>query len=881
MTKSQTPAQVIATGARRGVVVLGPRVRKENVTTPCLVPHGRAFALCAALALVSGGAAAQEPALVPPAIVRADAVTDPRTGAGPRESVDLEIDIDREGAVLAVRAVGRAEGDPLAAAAIAAAKSFVFSPATRDGAPVPARVRHTVVFEERAPAMASFGGTVLDREKGTPIAGAEVVLSTGARTTTAADGTFRFDSLAPGPVRVTVSAEGHVTQVVDETLGAGELAETKVQLEEPADPEAFGATARIDPPPRETTRRSLNGDELFRMPGTRGDPIKAVQLLPGVGRQPFGTNSVILRGANLFDSQVFAEGAPVPLLYHFGGLSSFVHARALEAVDVYPSNFSTRYGRKLGGVIDVRLRDPKTDGLHGVLDLSLIDSSAMIETPVGDKLAVLGTFRRSNVDVFLNSARDTADLAITSAPVYWDYQSVVAFRPTEEDRIRLVAFGSKDRLALLFKKPNDVDPSIRGALDSSLEFHDVQIGWRHRFRGGAEHSTELTYGRVDTNEGFGNVGAGKFGLDTLQLRSEWTVPLSPAFRVVGGVDVLSSRINGRYTGIAQPADEGDTPIGISGQRTISIAAVEWIQQPAAYLEVGMRPIERLLLTPGVRADYNDFVGEGSIDPRLSARFEIDDKTALKGGVGRYTGHPQESRVVSPIGNPAIGLAHSTHATVGVERAITESTSVSVEGFGRWMSDMVRPTDGGRPPFYLDDQEGRVFGGEALLRMKPTGRFFGFLSYTLMRSERRDPGQPWRLFDRDTPHMVSSAGVVRLGRGWETGAAFRFTSGTPYTPIVGSSYDARTDTYVARRGAPMSDRNPPYVRLDARVEKKWTFSPVGDRQGRSAWSLAVYLDVQNVLNSPNREGFAYNYDYSKRYGASSLPILPSLGIRGEL
>lgn len=842
------------------------------MTTPCLVPKGRALALCAALALVAGRAVAQEPALVPPSLVRADAVSDPRAGAAPRESVDLEIDIDKEGAVLAVRAVGRPEGDPLATAAIAAAKSFVFSPATRDGAPVPARVRHAVVFEERVPVTASFGGTITDREKGAPIAGAEVVLSTGARTTTGADGKFRFDKLAPGPVRITVSAEGRVTQVVEETLGGGELTETKVQLEEPADPEAFGATARIDPPPRETTRRSLSGDELFRMPGTRGDPLKAVQLMPGVGRQAFGSNSVVLRGANLYDSQVFAEGAPVPLLYHFGGLSSFVHARALEAVDVYPSNFSTRYGRKLGGVIDVRLRDPRTDGLHGVLDLSLIDSSLLVEAPVGDKLSVLGTFRRSNIDAVLNSAQNTADLNITSAPVYWDYQSVVVFKPSDDDKIRLLAFGSRDRLALLFKKPNDVDPSIRGALEQSLEFHNVQLGWKHRFRGGAEQSTEFTYGRTDTSEGFGNVGAGKFGLDTLQLRSEWTVPVSPAIRIVGGVDVLSSRINGQYQGIAQPADEGDTPIGISGQRTISIKAVEWIQQPAAYLEVGMRPFDGLLITPGVRADYNDFVNEGSIDPRLSARLELDADTALKGGVGRYTGHPQESRVISPIGNPAIGLAHSTHATVGIERALGERASFSVEGFARWMSDMVRPTPGGRPPFYLDDQDGRVFGGEALLRLKPSGRFFGFVSYTLMRSERRDAGDSWRLFDRDTPHMVSSAGVVRLGRGWETGAAFRFTSGTPYTPIIGSSYDARTDTYVARRGAPMSDRNPPYVRLDMRLEKKWTFS---------AWALAAYLDVQNVLNSPNREGFAYNYDYSQRYGSSTLPILPSLGIRGEL
>ena len=71
---------------------------------------------------------------------------------------------------------------------------------------------------------------------------------------------------------------------------------------------------------------------------------------------------------------------------------------------------------------------------------------------------------------------------------------------------------------------------------------------------------------------------------------------------------------------------------------------------------------------------------------------------------------------------------------------------------------------------------------------------------------------------------------------------------------------------------MSARNPAYVRLDARVEKKWTFQ---------VWSLSVYLDVQNVLNSPNREGFSYSYNYRTRDGMRGLPIFPALGLKGEL
>jgi hypothetical protein len=170
----------------------------------------------------------------------------------------------------------------------------------------------------------------------------------------------------------------------------------------------------------------------------------------------------------------------------------------------------------------------------------------------------------------------------------------------------------------------------------------------------------------------------------------------------------------------------------------------------------------------------------------------------------------------------------------------------------------------------------VLGGDFLLRVRPTGRFFGFVSYTLMRSERRDElgpdGGRWRLFDRDQTHIVGATGAYRLGRGWEAGASIRYTSGTPYTPVVGSTYDGTTDVYSPRLGPAMSARNPAFSRIDLRIQKTWTFS---------RWSLAAYLDVQNVLNSPNREGFEYSYDYRRRQGNGGLPILPILGLRGEL
>jgi TonB family protein len=768
---------------------------------------GRAAVVCALLAGTQH-ASAQE--LVPPRLSQSGAPVDPRTGAAPASSVELELDIERDGTVSDARVTRSSGSEVVDASAVEAAKHFVFEPATRDGEPIEARIRYEQSFPER----------VLAPEPPSP---------------------------APPPAPPT-------------------------EEEPKPDPEEFVGTARVEAPPREPTKRTLSREELTRVAGTRGDPLRAVELLPGVSRPAVGGGTPILRGANQFDSQVFLDGAPVPILFHLGGLTSFVHSRVLDTVELYPSNFGVRYGRKVGGVVEAKLRDPRTDGFHAIAEASLLDTSLLVETPIGKNLSFLAAARRSNIDAFLNAASDTGDLAITAAPVYWDYQGIAAWKPTDEDRIRLMAYGSSDRLAAVLSKANDNDPAVRGAFDAEDVFHRVQAGWRHRFGGGSEQNTELTYGRYDGHGIFGTLGRAQWGIDTVQARSEWTGVVSPALRVTGGIDALGNRFAGSYSGIPVPPDEGDQAVGPSRQGRISIATDTWVLLPAAYLEAGIRPVPELLLAPGVRADYNDQIKQGAVDPRFSARVDVTERTAIKAGIGRFSQSPDERMVADGIGNPNLRMTHALHGSAGVEQKFGDDVSASLEGFGKKIDGIVTNTPDGRAPFFVNSQEGRIFGGEFMLRLRPAGRFFGFLSYTLMRSERRDENGAWRLFDRDQPHIVNATGTYRLGRGWEVGASVRYTSGTPYTPVTSATYDASTDTYAARLGRPMSARNPAFSRIDVRVQKTWTFS---------AWSLAAYVDVQNLLNSPNREGFAYSYDYRSRDGVRGLPILPIIGLRGEL
>ena len=152
-------------------------------------------------------------------------------------------------------------------------------------------------------------------------------------------------------------------------------------------------------------------------------------------------------------------------------------------------------------------------------------------------------------------------------------------------------------------------------------------------------------------------------------------------------------------------------------------------------------------------------------------------------------------------------------------------------------------------------------------------YFGYLSYTLSRSERKDgPLEPWRLFDFDQTHILTAAFVYNFPRNWEIGGTFRVVSGNPGTPVIGSIYDALNDVYIPIDGRVNTLRNPLFHQLDIRIQKKWIFE---------GWRLAVFLDIRNAYNQQNQEGIIYNYDFSQQTPLLGLPIIPALGIRGEL
>ena len=637
----------------------------------------------------------------------------------------------------------------------------------------------------------------------------------------------------------------------------------------------FEALAEVEAPPREPTKRTLEQEQLTTVPGTRGDALRAIEIMPGVARTQFGTNPgpPSLRGSPPSESLVLLDGAQLPLLYHFGGLTSIFNSHLLESVMLYPGNFSARYGRAGGGVVEAKVRDPKSDRLHAKLELSLIDSFALAEGPLGQRTSIALAARRSNIEPFVDLMLTDDSTAVVAAPVYWDYQAIVAHRFNEAHELRVLGFGSYDSFELHFGEAAGEDPALQGQFGTSESFHRLQVELESRFSDRVEQRLMLSAGVFPGRGLVGNVDY-DFTSYEAHLRSDWSIFAAPWLRLDAGVDALLLNVDFRYQGPTPPPDEGVPSAGpLASAGTQRIESSIRTTRPAAYLEVALTPRQELLIVPGVRLDYYQDAGSWTADPRVTTRLQVASDTTLKAGAGYYSQAPQYWEVLDVFGNPDIEPYRTLQTSVGVQQAFGRQLRIDLDGFFKRWEDRIIGTEGGAPPRYVNQGTGRAYGLELLAQAELSAQSRGFLSYTLSRSTRQDaPGAEERLFDRDQTHNLSLAASYDLGSGWLVGARFRYVTGNPYSPVQGAVYDASHDTYRPLYGALNTARHSAFHQLDLRVEKLWHVGPVG---------LTAYLEIMNTYNAANQEARRYSFDYRESAGVTGMPIFPNLGLRGEL
>lgn len=859
---------------------MGKTLRKSCLAILLLVP-------------LTARAQAPAPASAPAHLLHGAPPKAPPLEVGETAEVVLTLSVDAEGRVSAVKVLSTG-GAPFDAAAVAAARNFVFAPAREEGHPVPTTVTYRSRFvgpqsppEELAEPLI---GTVRSRGDRLGRAGVHLIIDNNLATaSTDADGHFVIEGLRVGKHVIHVRGTDFppVDQVVDLRVDVPTVREIFIE-EKPR----YLSQVHTHLVASDSVQQTISGVELRHVAGTQGDALKAVQNLPGVARPPFNGGLLAVWGSAPGDTRVYIDGVAIPTLYHFGGIRSTLNSALVQSLTLLPGGYDVSHGRGLGGVVELETDAPKQRGLHGFVQIDLADVSGLIEGKFGSRFSFSAGFRVSWLEFFIE-ALASHGAASNLIPKYWDYQLALHYRASPKDALDLFFLGSNDTMTLW------VPPSegLGHHFDQVTFFHRALFRWHHRFGRGATLTVtpsvgyDVPYG-VDVTWGNANFWHHDRQLGySLRAAAHW--PLGRLLDLDFGLDYEGTRsqLDAREN-LGGQFREGDADLGqllgySEPDRSGGVATdrmTVYTNHTAPFVALTLALFHRrLLVMPQLRLETMTFFGHPRTpahfsshfvfpEPRLALRLRIVPRVTLQGSIGRYHQAPLSSDFSSVFGNPLLRPESGTQYVLGVELKLPATLAVEVQGFYKDLRDLV-----GREPLLSDpplgnDGVGRVFGGQVLLRQPLWHHFYGWISYTVSRSERRDhPGAPWRPFQYDQTHILTLLGSYQLPHGFQVGLRFRYVTGNPYTPVASTFYDVNSSSYIPSFGAPYSGRLPSFHQLDLRVDKTVAFNH---------WRLVAYADIQNVYNATSAEGVVYSYDYKKKTYLSGIPILPLIGLRGE-
>lgn len=618
---------------------------------------------------------------------------------------------------------------------------------------------------------------------------------------------------------------------------------------------------------RDDQAQSLTQEEFIKAPGSfGGDPVRAAQNLPGVAQN--GANAqIIVQGAAPEDTGYVINGHRVPLVFHFGGLSSVIIPEAVERVDLLPSGYGPEYSNAMGGIIGLTTKGPKDDRVHGMAYVDLLNTGGLVEGPVDGKSSFLISGRYSYIGQVLKMvAKENDDFELTAAPTYYDFTGIYQRELNEKNRLKTTLVVSRDELELILNKGANNDPKLRGDFHNRTEF----------FRVIPQLSTEFNAKtRMDNSLGLGrdwllvNIGGRYLEVNSnvITHRSEVSHEWSPGYKTYLGLDnewnESDVRVNlpNSYSvgGVSNPFSVGENR-KFDDQNSQALLGT--------YLRQEIKPTEdsRWTFLPNVRFDHFTINNESRTQPRLQVRYQWDPSLLLRASAGEYV----QAETSEFYGNKKVRSPYAWHYTAGFTKDFRQGASQGLEFtnnyFFKELRSLVVPNV---EKNYSNAGTGKIIGGEVQAKYR-MNEWTSQIVYTYLQSERRIPGYGTRPAEYDQTHNLNLIGAYNLER-WTFSARFRFVSGFPYTPVTGATYDADNDVYIPARGQLYSERFDAFNQLDVRIDRRFIYD---------TWILTAYLDVLNLYNAQNSQNIEYSYNYSESKKIRGLPILPTFGVKGE-
>jgi hypothetical protein len=632
------------------------------------------------------------------------------------------------------------------------------------------------------------------------------------------------------------------------------------------------------------------GEDLFRI----------ADRLPGISTNDF-TARLYVRGSRADEVITLMDGLELYEPYHlkqWDAVLSILDVETVGDVDLITGGFPSEYGDRSAGVFSLHSVEPRTDRVHTAAGLSFMNLSLKNEGGFADgKGSWLFTARRGFMDIVF----DIADVDGDFHPKYYDLFGKVHYEVKPGQRLSARILHAGDDLS-------GADGDDQTSHDDRYGSSYLWLTWDGRLSESLTTRTILSGSRIYKHrhgQDF-DLGPNVPSLDVRDRQETWFVGLksdlawevSPRVAFKAGFDLKQGWADYTYVlwrdDYEPNFDDPSGPPFYAVTETQSLATKPRGLDGAAYVGNRLRVTGKLTTDVGARYSYSSQTSEGSVSPRVSASYQLDPGTAIRGAWGRYAQPQMLHELQVADGDTLFHPAQDAeHRILGIEHQLLDRINLRVEGFQRFtdhpfheyrnLVDRVEAVweEGPGDRVGVFPEKSRSQGVELLARGPLGPRVAWSASYSFSKAEDQIDGA-WIPRPHDQRHTTHFHVAVRPSANWTVSTAWQSRTGWPASEQVYEIVTLATGDPVVKNtfGELNGVRLPDYRRLDVRVSRRFDTS-----KGR----LFVNLDLFNALGRENPQALDYDlfwfdaYRRSYEFGKSieeQIPRLITLGLRWE-
>ncbi|MES1159360.1 MAG: TonB-dependent receptor [Bacteroidota bacterium] len=615
--------------------------------------------------------------------------------------------------------------------------------------------------------------------------------------------------------------------------------------------------------------QKLTTNEIRNIPVLFGekDVLKTIQLLPGIQFAGDGNSGFYVRGGGADQNLILLDEATVYNPSHLLGFFSTFHSDAIKDITVYKGGMPAEYGGRLSSVVDIKMNDGNNKDYHLGGGLGLISSRLNAEGPiVKDKGSFSISARRTYADLFLRLSGDSS--VRDNSLYFYDLNVKANYKIDEKNRVYLSGYFGRDNLGF----GNTFVIDYGNATGT--------IRWNHVFSSRLFSNTSLIYSdysykiRINSNNNDIDI--------TSKIRD---LDLKEDLQYFVNAD---SKVNFGFSTIHHAISPGVIAASASSSYNSLTLQSKYSQESAVYISHEWSPAAKIHFNYGLRLTAFSVLGAGDFytydtagntidtthyhsgqfvktyfnpEPRLSTSIQLNDAASIKIA---YTRNTQVLHLLSnsTSANPTdLWIPSSNNVkpeianqlSLGYYRNFSDNQyEFSSEVYYKNMQHQIDYKNGAQlvANENVESQllygKGRAYGMELFFKKK-VGKFTGWLSYTLSRTELRIDGinqGDWYPAKQDRTHDISLVGIYQAGKKWTFSATWVYYTGNAVTfPSGKYTVNGQTAFYYTERNG---YRMPAYHRMDVaatlqgkkkkRFESSWTFSVYNLYGRENAYSI---------------------------------------------